>query len=105
MTQQPVYVFAKWQVKEGQLDTVLDLLVEMTKESIKEKGNLFYKLHQDNSDANTLVLFEGYADNTALDQHRSSAHFQNIVIGQIVPLLDSREVILTSQLDLKQNPL
>lgn len=100
MTQQPVYVFAKWQAKEGQLTAVLDLLAEVAQKSTAEKGNLFYKIHQSNSDANTLILFEGYIDNDALELHRNSAHFQNLVIGQIVPKLENREVILASQLEL-----
>lgn len=100
MNQQPVYVFAKWQVKEGQLSAVLNLIAEVTKKSTEEKGNLFYKVHQSNSDANTLVLFEGYADQSAVDEHRNSAHFQNLVIGQIIPSLENREVILASQLNL-----
>jgi len=100
MSQQPVYVFAKWQVKEGELSTVLNLLGEVVKKSREEKGNLFYKIHQSNSEANTLILFEGYTDDSAIEEHRNSAHFQNLVIGQIVPKLQHREVILASQLDL-----
>ncbi|MDB5146907.1 MAG: antibiotic biosynthesis monooxygenase, partial [Mucilaginibacter sp.] len=46
MNQQAINVFAKWQVKEGELDTVLNLLAEVTKQSRTEEGNLFYKLHQ-----------------------------------------------------------
>ena len=100
MDQQPVYTFAKWQVKEGQLNTVLNLLTEVAKKSIEEKGNLFYKVHQSNSDPNTLILFEGYTDGSAVEEHRNSTYFQNIVIGKIIPMLENREVILASQLDL-----
>jgi autoinducer 2-degrading protein len=100
MRQIPVYTFAKWQVKKGQLDTVLNLLSEVAKKSIEEKGNLFYKIHQSNSDANTLILFEGYTDELAVEEHRNSSYFQNLVIGQIIPNLLNREVILASQLDL-----
>jgi len=100
MNKIPIYTFAKWQVKAGQLDTVLNLLAEVAQKSIEEKGNLFYKVHQSNSDANTLILFEGYTDNAAVDEHRNSAYFQQVVIGQIIPNLENREVILASQLDI-----
>lgn len=99
MSQKPVYTFAKWQVKDGQLGAVLNLLAEVTKKSIEEKGNLFYKIHQSNSDANTLILFEGYTNEFAVEEHRNSEYFQNIVIGQIIPILENREVILASQLN------
>ena len=100
MEQKPVYVFAKWQVKEGKLDLVLQLLTEVARQSIEEKGNLFYKVHQSNSDVNTLILFEGYTNEAAVNEHRNSAYFQNLVIGNIIPNLENREVILASQLEL-----
>jgi (4S)-4-hydroxy-5-phosphonooxypentane-2,3-dione isomerase len=100
MDQQPVYVFAKWQVKEGQLANVLNIMSAVAKESVKEKGNLFYKIHQSNTDTNTLVLFEGYTDAAAVEDHRNSIYFQNLVVGTIIPMLENREVILASQLEL-----
>jgi autoinducer 2-degrading protein len=96
--EQPIHVFAKWQVKEGKVNTVLKLLATVTQESTREEGNLFYKVHQSNTEPNTLVLFEGYKDEQALATHRNSAHFQTTVVGQIVPLLENREVILATEL-------
>ena len=66
---------------------MLNLLTEVAKKSIEEKGNLFYKVHQGNSDANTLILFEGYTDESAVEEHRNSGYFQTLVIAQIVPSL------------------
>lgn len=98
MSQKPIHVFATWRVKEGQLDTVLNLLTELAKKSVAEEGNLIYKVHQSNADNNTLILFEAYKDETAVAEHRNSEHFQTLVIGKIVPLLESREVVLATQL-------
>src|SRR5690242_5321119 len=100
MNQTPVYTFAKWQVKEGQLHTVLNILKEVAQKSSEEKGNLFYKVHQSHADANTLLLFEGYASNVAVEEHRNSSYFQQLVIGQIVPNLVNREVMLASEVAL-----
>lgn len=100
MNQNPIHVFATWRVKEGQLDTVLDLLTEVAQKSIAEEGNLFYKVHQSNTEPNTLILFEGYKDEAAVAEHRNSEHFQTLVIGKIVPLLESREVVVATQLPL-----
>lgn len=96
--QNPVHVFATWKVKEGQIENVLQLLKTVHAESIKEKGNLFYTIHQSNSDANTIVLFEGYVDEAAVLEHRNSAHFQDLVLGKIVSLLDVREILLATPL-------
>lgn len=92
----PIYVFATWKVKEGEIENVLNILKKVQNKSVKEKGNLFYKIHQSNSDLNTLILFEGYTDELAITEHRSSSHFQDFVIGKIAPLLENRGVVLTT---------
>lgn len=97
--QKSIHVFATWKIKEGQIENVLNLLKIVHDESVKENGNLFYKIHQSNSDANTLVLFEGYTNEAAIAEHRNSAHFQDIVVQQIVPLLENREVIVATPLE------
>jgi len=98
MSKQSIHVFAKWRVKAGHLDTVLELLPEVVRESSAEAGNLFYLVHRDHSDTNALLLFEGYRDQAALDDHRNSPHFQSIVVARIVPLLERREVSLATPL-------
>lgn len=97
MSEQAIYVYAQWNVKEGKLDEVLQILTQAAKKSSEEKGNLFYKIHQSKSDQNTLILFEGYENETALEFHKNSEHYQNLVVKEIVPLLESREVILMDQ--------
>jgi quinol monooxygenase YgiN len=98
MDQKAVYVHAKWQVKEGKLNAVLHLMKEAAEKSTQEEGNLFYKLHQSQSNSNTLILFEGYKDANAVDTHRNSEYFKNIVLEQVVPLLENREVIVMDRL-------
>jgi quinol monooxygenase YgiN len=98
MNTQPIHVFAKWQVKPGHIDIVLAHIKDAAQKSRQEKGNLFYNVHQSTTDANTIVLFEGYTDEAAVAEHRATSHFQDIVIGQIVPLLENREVIVTTPL-------
>jgi (4S)-4-hydroxy-5-phosphonooxypentane-2,3-dione isomerase len=98
MDHKNVFVHAKWQVKEGKLDAVLQLMKEAGEKSVQEEGNLFYKLHQSQEDQNTIILYEGYVDANAVDVHRNSEHFQNIVLEQVVPLLENREVILMNRL-------
>ena len=98
MGRKPVYTFATWRVKEGQLAAVLTMLAELMAESTAEQGNLLYQIHQSNSDVNTLVLFEGYKDESALTGHRNSEHYQTLVVEKLIPLLESREIVIASQL-------
>lgn len=95
---EPIYTFAQWKIKEGQLQTVLGLLPELVEKTIQEEGNLLYKVYQSNADTNTLILWESYKDSASVEAHRDSAHFKEIVVEQIVPLLEKREVVLTSEL-------
>lgn len=95
---QAINVFAKWQVKAGELDKVLSLITQAAEQSRAEKGNLFYKINQSTTDPNTLILAEAYRDEAAIESHRASDHFQTIVVGQIVPLLAAREVVVTREL-------
>jgi len=74
MSVTPIHVFAKWKVRPGQLENVLLILKKLKAKSIQEKGNLFYQVHQDSSDPNTLILFEGYSDDSALTLHRNAGY-------------------------------
>ena len=93
----PIYVFVKWQIKSDSRQTVLNLLPELIEKSSNEKGNLTYKIFQDKSNTNTLLLLEAYSNEESIEEHRQSKHFQDIVIKQIVPLLENREMTLTSE--------
>ena len=37
------------------------------------------------------LLYEHYTDQAALDAHRNTPHFKEIIEGTIVPMLDKRE--------------
>src|SRR5215831_5893594 len=95
----PIHTFAKWKVRPGQLEDVLLILKELKAKSIQEKGNLFYQVHQDNSDPNTLILFEGYSDASALTLHRNAEYYKKAVVEKVPTLLMNREVILTTPIE------
>ena len=91
-TEKPIYIFAVWKVKESQFSHVLKLSKQLQKQSRKESGNLFYEILQSSEDANTILLWEGYINREAQLAHRSSAHYREIVINNIIPLLESRNI-------------
>lgn len=100
MSTKPIIAFAKWQVKENHLDEVLTLLEEVVPKSRKEPGNLFYQIYKSTSNPNTIVLYEGYIDEAAVEEHRNTPHFQKVIIEKIIPLLENREVTLTTSISL-----
>ena len=38
-----------------------------------------------------ILLYEHYVDQSALEAHRNTPHFKEIIDGSIAPLLDKRE--------------
>ena len=94
MVTTPIHVFARWKVKEGNMSTVLELLKIVRSRTLQEQGNLFYKIHQSQADANTLILFEGYSDEVAQKAHMNTDHYR-MAVEKILPLLEEREVTLT----------
>ena len=86
---------------EGELNTVLNLVTEIVGKCRAEKGNLFYKVHQSSSDENTLIFFEKYKNEAAVEEHRNSDHYKILVLEKIVPLLDDRQVSLPTELVFK----
>jgi len=77
-----IAVAAEWRARPGHEETVRQ----------HEPGNLLYVGHQDPADPAHFFFYEQYADQQALEAHRDSAHYQDLVIGQIVPLLAERAV-------------
>lgn len=96
--QNSVHVFAPWKVKEGEIGNVLNLLKTVHNQSIKEEGNLFYRIYQSNTDLNTVLLFEGYTSEQAITIHRNSSYYQDVVLQKIIPLLEKRDVVLATPL-------
>ncbi|QNL52299.1 antibiotic biosynthesis monooxygenase [Olivibacter sp. SDN3] len=82
------------------IENVLSLLKEAVAKSSAEAGNLKYQIFLGNENQHTLMLFEEYVDKEALDFHRNASHFQEVVVRKIVPLLEKREVILASLIEL-----
>ncbi|OOQ56783.1 putative quinol monooxygenase [Mucilaginibacter pedocola] len=96
MNDKRIYVFAKWQVKDGQADKVIFLLKRVAQKSWEEEGNLCYKINRCSTDDNTIILFEGYSNEASQKRHQESPYFRQLVLGRILPLLEKREVIMTT---------
>lgn len=93
-----VYVVARWLVKPGEEERVTELLHEVAKASRAEPGCLDYRPVRSLANPAEVVLFEEYADDAALTAHRESEHFQALVLGRVVPLLEERSVTICEAL-------
>ena len=88
-----ICVAAHFKARSGQEETVRLLLLQAAAAvRAHEPGNLVYTAHQDPKEPTQFFIYEQYADQTALEAHRDSAHYQELVARQIGPLLAERDV-------------
>jgi quinol monooxygenase YgiN len=87
-------VIARYTISAGQEDEVLSLLATLIAAVREEPGNLAFTAYRQLGEDREVVLLERYASREALAAHRETAHFKDLVLGQIVPRLDSRVVEL-----------
>lgn len=74
-----VVLMAKSVVYPEKTDAFLQLAKALVAQSRTEKGCLQYDLVADTKEENTYYFIEKYVDETALQAHQASAHFQKIV--------------------------
>lgn len=87
-----IVLVAKYHVKPGNVDAVLDALRAMAplvKEH--EPGCSKYYANVSNENPNLILLYEEYENEEALAFHRETDHFKKYIEGTAVPLLENRE--------------
>jgi autoinducer 2-degrading protein len=88
-----IAVVAKGRIRPGQEETAHQLIREMSAAVRQhEPSNLLYVAHTDPTDATSFLIYEQYADQQALEAHRASANYQEIIVGKMNPLLVERTV-------------
>ena len=91
-------VIGKWKLKDADTSRVLQLLPELADKTRTEKGNLSYTVYQSEDDPGELILLEEYVDAVAVEAHQHSEHYRRIVVTEVIPHLESREVIVVKKL-------
>ncbi|MEU7581455.1 antibiotic biosynthesis monooxygenase family protein [Streptomyces sp. NPDC041068] len=86
-------VVARYRTLPDQERAVLELLDTMAEASRAEPGCRRYRVHQGTEDPRAVLLYEEYDSAADFTAHCASAHFQDIVLGKVVPLLESRDVL------------
>jgi len=82
---------AKLMCKTGHADTVADAFREMASLSMAEVGCFNYLVSQAQDNPHQFLIYEEYQDESALQEHKESAHFKRIVEGRVLPLIEQRD--------------
>jgi quinol monooxygenase YgiN len=85
-----VQLIARHTITLGKIDEVLPLLPKLAAAALTEPGCLAFDVFRSLDDEHSYVLLERYTSRAALDAHRETEHFKDLVLGQIVPRLSSR---------------
>jgi quinol monooxygenase YgiN len=73
-------------------EEVSEILCNLTAASRKEPGCVSYVPHFVEGDSTTVLIYEQYVDEAALDYHRNSAHFHQYAIGGLYQKMKERQV-------------
>jgi quinol monooxygenase YgiN/predicted GNAT family acetyltransferase len=90
MTQ--LQVIARYTVTFGNELEITSLLTQLADAVRAEPGNLSFEAYRQFDDEREVVLLERYVSLEAFAAHRATSHYQDLVLGQIVPRLDKRVV-------------
>jgi quinol monooxygenase YgiN len=73
-------------------EQVAEILRQLTAASREEPGCVSYVAHFVESDPSTVLIYEQYKDDAALDFHRATTHFHQYAIGGLYQLMLDRQV-------------
>ncbi|GAA0669606.1 hypothetical protein GCM10009535_56810 [Streptomyces thermocarboxydovorans] len=84
-------VLARYQCRPGEGDAVADALREVIPLARGEEGCALFLVSRGQTDPDEFVLVEHFVDEAALQAHRETPHFRQIIEGRVLPLLEKRE--------------
>jgi quinol monooxygenase YgiN len=87
-----IAVMAKVTAAPGQRDQLASALQIALDAASTESGTIYYLLHADSADGDTLWMYELYADRAALDAHQGSDAYKSLGAA-IGPFLGGRPVL------------
>jgi quinol monooxygenase YgiN len=85
--------------EDGQHEVLLNALQQLTRASRQEPGCVNYIAHFVEADPQTVVIYEQYLDEAALEHHRTTPHFLQYAQNGIYLLKHTRELERLTAID------
>jgi quinol monooxygenase YgiN len=76
----------------GDREEIAEILRKLTEGSRKESGCVSYTAHFVEGEPATVVIYEQFANEAALDHHRNAPHFHQYAIGGLYQKMLERQV-------------
>ena len=80
----------RMQFAKDDRDRVTEILRNLALASRKEPGCVSYVPHHVDCDPETVLIYEQYRDQEAVDSHRASPHFEQYAVGGLYQLMKER---------------
>ncbi len=80
----------RMQFAKDDRDRVTEILRNLALASRKEPGCVSYIPHHVDGDPETVLIYEQYRDQEAVDAHRASPHFEQYAVGGLYQLMKER---------------
>jgi quinol monooxygenase YgiN len=80
----------RMQFAKDDRDRVTEILRNLALASRKEPGCVSYVPHHVDGDPETVLIYEQYRDQEAVDAHRASPHFEQYAVGGLYQLMKER---------------
>jgi quinol monooxygenase YgiN len=71
---------------------IAEMLTNLAQASRQEPGCVSYVPHTVDGEPDTVVIYEQYRDQKALEAHRASQHFKDCVVGGLYQMMLERQV-------------
>lgn len=84
-------VTAIWEAREGEADTVADILARFAPQARKEPGTKMFLVHRAVTNPAQFLFYELFEDEAAFEAHQQTPHFKALIVGEGVPRLNKRE--------------
>jgi quinol monooxygenase YgiN len=84
-------VTATWEAREGEADTVADILARFAPKAREEPGVKLFLVHRNVTDPAQFLFYELFDDEAAFAAHQQTEHFRMLIVGEGVPRLTRRE--------------
>lgn len=84
-------VTAIWEARDGEADTVADILARFAPQARQEPGVKLFLVHRALENPAQFLFYELFEDAAAFEAHQQTAHFKALIVGEGVPRLSRRE--------------
>jgi quinol monooxygenase YgiN len=84
-------VTAIWEARDGEADTVADILARFAPQARQEPGVKLFMVHRAVVNPAQFLFYELFEDAAAYEAHQQTPHFKALIMEEGVPRLNRRE--------------